>query len=161
MPTTTPPVQFFSQILEIEIEQVQVLLELLNEEYRLLQLTSPEPLERLTEEKQRQIEKLEATVAQQNDFLRQHDLPPNRQGIEIFIKKYPAGSRINEQWRIFEQRLDTSRKQNEINGSMLAQNRQQITNTLNLLRGVAQGQKIYGPSGEARSTQTAKFLGSA
>ncbi len=161
MPTNTSPHQLFCLILQAEIKQVQVLLELLTEEYELLQNTSPEPLERLIKIKQQQIEKLETTVIQQNLFLQQQEISPDRAGIESFIKNSPLDSPIRELWKEFEQLLEASRKQNEINGSMLVQSRQQVTNTLNLLRGVTQEQRTYGRSGEACPSQTATSLGRA
>ncbi|MDJ0808065.1 MAG: flagellar protein FlgN [Gammaproteobacteria bacterium] len=156
-----PSHHIFSLILQAEIEQVQGLLALLEEEYQLLQNTSLEPLEAITQQKQLQIEKLEASVNQQNVFLQQQELSTDRKGIEALIQQSPADSPIRRQWKEFEQLLETSRKQNEINGSMLTQSRHQVTHTLNLLRGTTQAQKIYGPTGEAQSTETAKLLGNA
>ena len=161
MPTETASPQLLSHILRLEIDEIQVLLELLMEEYQLLQNNSPEPLERLTETKQQQIGKLEAVVNRQNAFLHQQGLPPERQGIETYIQRLPSDTPIREQWIEFEQLLNACRKQNEINGGMLAQSRQQVTHALNLLRGVTEGQKTYGPSGAACSTQAAKSLGRA
>ncbi len=161
MTTKTHPHFLFSLILQAEIKQVQVLLELLTEEYQLLQSHTPEPLEKLTQKKQQQIEKLETTVIQQNLFLQQQELTPDRNGIENFIQQAPSDSPIRAQWEEFEELLDASRKQNEINGGMLAQSRRQVTHALNLLHGITEAQKTYGPSGESCSTQAAKSFGRA
>lgn len=153
--------QQLSSILSSEVEGVQGLLNLLEEEYELLQQPDPQPLEEVTQRKQQQIEKLSTAMARQNSFLRDQDLPLNRQGIETFLEQCAPDSPLHEQWSELERQLASSQKQNEVNGVILTQSRQQISNALNLLQGLPRGQSTYGPSGEARTDPSNKLLGSA
>lgn len=159
MPTSTE--QQLSSIFQSEIEETRVLLELLNEEHQLLQQPDPGALKKLTERKQQQIESLEKTVARQIDFLKQQKLPLNRQGIETYLGSIPLDDPIHQQWQLLEQHLENGKRQNEVNGIMLAQSRHQFANALNLLLGFSRGQNTYGSSGESRSTHPSKLLGSA
>ena len=151
----------FSQLLRDESERTAQLLDLLRQEYQALQSSSPESLEQLTVQKQHTIKALDGCVAAHNRFLLQQELTPDRQGTAAFLACLPPASRISVQWIAFEATLEDCRKQNEINGSILAHSQRQIRYALDLLRGVTAGQKTYGPLGESRSNHLSNTLGKA
>jgi flagellar biosynthesis/type III secretory pathway chaperone len=162
MPSNLSPAeQLLYELFETISEDVRMLRDLLNKEFEILQQADPEPLHKITAEKQRLIEKIDKTLASQNAFLEQQGLPSNRQGIEAYLQRIARDAPIHQQWKALEQQFESSQKQNEINGALLTQSRRQIGNALDILQGFSRKQNTYGPSGESRSTQPSKLLGSA
>lgn len=161
MSTDTATLELLLQTLLNGTREAGLLLELLDAEYRLLQGTDSEALEKLTQQKQQQIVNLEAAVARQDDFLEQRGLQAGREGMQAYLATFPSDSPVGPQWQAFTTKLTACRKQNEINGALLNQSRRQISHALELLRGICEADKTYGPSGEARSNQSANSLGKA
>jgi flagella synthesis protein FlgN len=151
----------FSEILRIESEQTERLLELLRQEHQLLLQPPSSALEELTAVKQQQLEQLEQTVQRQTRLLARLGLSPDRQGAEAFIASLPAPSPLHTQWLNLEEMLEASRKQNEINGGIVALSRRQISNALDLLQSTRQGQKTYDRSGESRTSRPSNSFGTA
>ncbi|MEN8166054.1 MAG: flagellar protein FlgN [Pseudomonadota bacterium] len=151
----------FSELLLIEVEHTQGLLSILEEEYQLLRGTNPAPLVRLTQHKQQQIELLETVVSEHNQLLGQMGYPPDRLGVETFLENLADPTQVRELWSRLENLLEASRKQNTINGSILALSKQQVSHALDLLHGVSVDQKTYGRAGESQSNHLSSSLGKA
>lgn len=161
MNNTSETYRLFVKIMQIEIEQSQRLLDLLRKEYDLLQKGTPQALQALTEEKKQQLKHVEAAVLNHNRFLEQQGLTPDREGTEAYIKQHSDNASMAETWRRFITLLEACHKQNEINGGAVQLNRRHLTQTLDILKGISQQDKTYGPSGESKPNATAKSLGKA
>ena len=161
MTNHTDSEQSFTQLLLEEIAGIKVLLDLLQQEYQLLQSRSPELLEALTRKKQQQIENLNASVNRHNSFLQQMELPADREGVVAFLQQLPLNAPSRAHWHEFQSLLEGCRKQNEINGSLLVQSQRQASQALDLLLGINPTQKTYGPAGESRSNHLPNSLGKA
>lgn len=148
------------RILNHEVEQTRHLLELLQREYQLLQSSPGEALEELLSEKRLQLEAVEASVGEQQRFLRQQDLPWDRKGTLDYIEACDNPS-LTETWQGLESLLRKCQKQNQINGGAVALNQRQTRQMLDILLGLAEGSKTYGPSGESRSVNSPNSLGKA
>ena len=153
--------QSLSHLLEGQQTLARQLLELLRQEYQLLQGTEPGPLNNLTLEKQRRIEELEQTVGDLHGVLGRLGLSPDRQGLEKFLCQLEPGAPLRERWRDFEQTLGECRQQNEINGGVLTLSRRHLSNALDLLYGVKAEQKSYGRSGQSHTSHRTGSLGRA
>ena len=161
MTHTTETRAAFSKILNDEIEQTQRLLDLLRKEYELLKGPPTETLEALLDEKKRQLEQVELCVSRHNRLLSQFGLTTDRQGTENFLQQCPDNAPLLTRWAQFTELLEQCRQQNEINGGAVQLNQHQVTQALDVLRGIAGGDKTYGPGGESRPTSTSKSLGKA
>jgi flagellar biosynthesis/type III secretory pathway chaperone len=153
--------RLFVKIVQIEIEQSQRLLDLLRKEYELLQKGSPQALQALTEEKKQQLKHVETAVLNHNRFLEQQGLSADRQGTEAYINQCGENQQMTETWQRFTSVLEACQKQNEINGGAVQLNRRHVTQTLDILKGISQKDKTYGPSGESKPNATSKSLGKA
>ncbi|MCU7920182.1 MAG: flagellar protein FlgN [Candidatus Thiodiazotropha sp. (ex Dulcina madagascariensis)] len=151
----------FSRILDIEIEQTQRLLDLLSREYELLQTSSPQSLQELLDKKKRQLETVETSVTAHNRFLEQQGFSSDRQGTEAFLQTCGDSAQPVEKWRRLITLLEACRKQNETNGGAVQLNQRHVTQALDILRGISERDKTYGPSGESKPTTTSKSLGKA
>ncbi|MEW8097084.1 MAG: flagellar protein FlgN [Candidatus Thiodiazotropha endolucinida] len=151
----------FVEILHNEIEQSQRLLDLLRTEYTLLQKGSPQALQALITEKREQLKQVDAAVAAHNRFLEQQGYGTDRQGTETYIQQCSNLESTSETWHRFITLLEACHKQNEINGGAVQLNQRHVTQTLDILKGVSQRDKTYGPSGESNPNSTSKSLGKA
>ncbi|MET0063287.1 MAG: flagellar protein FlgN [Candidatus Thiodiazotropha endolucinida] len=151
----------FVDILHNEIEQSQRLLDLLRSEYTLLQKGSPQALQALITEKREQLKQVEAAVATHNRFLEQQGYGTDRQGTETYIQQCSNLESTSETWHRFITLLEACHKQNEINGGAVQLNQRHVSQTLDILKGISQRDKTYGPSGESKPNTTSKSLGKA
>ncbi|MEW8008172.1 MAG: flagellar protein FlgN [gamma proteobacterium symbiont of Clathrolucina costata] len=151
----------FVEILHNEIEQSQRLLDLLRSEYTLLQKGSPQALQALITEKKEQLKQVEAAVATHNRFLEQQGYGTDRQGTETYIQQCSNLESTSETWHRFITLLEACHKQNEINGGAVQLNQRHVSQTLDILKGISQRDKTYGPSGESKPNTTSKSLGKA
>ncbi|MBT3013974.1 MAG: flagellar protein FlgN [Candidatus Thiodiazotropha sp. (ex Lucina aurantia)] len=151
----------FVEILHNEIEQSQRLLDLLRSEYTLLQKGSPQALQALITEKREQLKQVEAAVATHNRFLEQQGYGTDRQGTETYIQQCSNLESTSETWHRFITLLEACHKQNEINGGAVQLNQRHVSQTLDILKGISQRDKTYGPSGESKPNTTSKSLGKA
>jgi flagellar biosynthesis/type III secretory pathway chaperone len=151
----------FIEIVQNEIEQSQRLLDLLRTEYTLLQKGSPQALQQLTEEKKQQLKQVETAVLNHNHFLKQQGYSPDREGTEAYLKQSGDNDRTEETWQRFISLLETCHKQNALNGGAVQLNQRHVNQTLDILKGIGQRDKTYGPGGESRPNTTSKSLGKA
>ncbi|MCG8044747.1 MAG: flagellar protein FlgN [Candidatus Thiodiazotropha endolucinida] len=151
----------FVEILHNEIEQSQRLLDLLRSEYTLLQKGPPQALQALITEKKEQLKQVEAAVATHNRFLEQQGYGTDRQGTETYIQQCSNLESTSETWHRFITLLEACHKQNEINGGAVQLNQRHVSQTLDILKGISQRDKTYGPSGESKPNTTSKSLGKA
>lgn len=161
MTHSTDPQDTFSALLQSEVEQTQRLFDLLRQEYKILQLTSPDTLEQLTEEKRQQIEQLETAVSELNRYLVQQGFSPDQHGTQAFLEHLPENAQARNWWEKLQTLLENCHKQNLINGAALSLSQRQVSNSLDLLRGVTGAQKTYGPAGESRPNHRINSLGMA
>jgi len=148
------------RILSHEIEQAQRLLELLQREYQLLQSAPGKLLEELLAEKRLRLETVEASVGEHHRFLQHHGLACDRRGTLDFIDAC-GNPGLTETWQRFDSLLRECQKQNQINGGAVTLNQRQTKQMLDILFGLGEGNKTYGPSGESRSANRPNSLGKA
>jgi flagellar biosynthesis/type III secretory pathway chaperone len=161
MPYSPEQQATFLKILNHEIEQIQQLLGLLKQEYELLKQPPSKALDDLLEIKKRLLIQVDQSTKQHNNLLNRLGLTTDRKGNDEFIQQCPDKSGLKERWSHFSSLLESCQKQNEINGGAVRLNQHQVTQALDILRGLANGDKTYGPGGEARPTSSSKSLGKA
>ncbi|MCU7806709.1 MAG: flagellar protein FlgN [Candidatus Thiodiazotropha sp. (ex Semelilucina semeliformis)] len=148
----------FIDLLRLEIEQTQRLLDLLQQEYQLLQAAPSEALKKLQTEKKIQLEAVEKSATKHRQFLLKQGLTADRQGTETFIDD---NTELLGAWKQYLTLLEKCQKQNDINGGAVELNQRQVNQALSILLGMGNANKTYGPSGESRPTNPSKSLGKA
>ncbi|MEW8508597.1 MAG: flagellar protein FlgN [Candidatus Thiodiazotropha sp.] len=161
MNRSTEAISAFHAILNNEITQAQQLQDLLRKEYSLLQQGSAKALEDLLEEKRALLQRVEAAVVTHNRFLEQQGLSIDRQGTERFIHGCIESEPLHQAWEHFTGLLEACHRQNEINGGAVQLNQRHVSQTLEILKGLGQGDKTYGRGGESKPNSTSKSLGKA
>ncbi|KRT56304.1 flagellar protein FlgN [endosymbiont of Ridgeia piscesae] len=152
----------FSRILQRESEATEQLLVLLKQEYALLKSTAPaEQLEALNQQKEQQIINVAQAVEAHNRLLRELGLNNNGEETRKLIEQLDGSGLLQQQWQTFLKQVDASQKQNGINGGLLTLSQRQAAQGLDILRGIGENQKSYGPSGESRSHSHSHSLGKA
>ncbi|MCU7893432.1 MAG: flagellar protein FlgN [Candidatus Thiodiazotropha sp. (ex Ustalcina ferruginea)] len=153
--------QTFFQILKTETVQTQSLLDLLRMEYEMLQSSSSQALQDLLEKKKQQLISVETVVTTHNQFLEQQGLSIDKQGTDTFLHQCNDNEQLLDMWHRLTSLLEACRSQNEINGGAVQLNQRHVSQALDILRGISERDKTYGPSGESRPNSTSKSLGKA
>ncbi|MEJ2590466.1 MAG: flagellar protein FlgN [Candidatus Thiodiazotropha sp.] len=151
----------FAAILDNGIGQAQALLALLEQEYQLLLSPPSKALETLLTEKQRLLKRVEQGVVAHNRFLQQQGLSADRHGTESYLDTLDDSRELQAAWNRYLDLAAACRRQNEINGGAVELNQRQVSQALNILLGVNDGNKTYGRSGQSRPTNASNSLGKA
>ena len=151
----------FAAILDNGIGQAQALLDLLEQEYQLLLSPPSKALETLLTEKQRLLKLVEQGVVAHNRFLQQQGLSADRHGTESYLDSLDDKGELQTAWNHYLELAAACRRQNEINGGAVELNQRQVSQAMNILLGVNDGNKTYGRSGQSRSTNASNSLGKA
>jgi flagellar biosynthesis/type III secretory pathway chaperone len=153
--------QNFQALLDDGIKKTTQLLNLLVQEYHLLQHSNPEQLEEIISEKDQLLKILKVFVDDQNNLLRHMGYSGDPAGIHQYFDDNVDDKQIRALWFELQQNIKSCQKQNEINSGLITLNQRQTTNTLDLLYGLAAGEKTYGPKGESRNTRPSNSFGKA
>ncbi len=139
--------------LKAQLAAVHRLQTLLEEEYRLLGESDPEPLSRLTHAKAEAAETLARLAAEAERHLAETGLPPGRAGWQLWLQSLPetARRRGEDLWAALVDGLESLQRQNEVNGRALELRRQTTETLLDALRG--QSRDTYGPRRSGGSGQ--------
>jgi len=149
------------RILDHESAQAQALLDLLEEEYRLLSRAPGDSLEALLNRKKQQLKQVEQSASAHHQFLRAQGLSADRRGTEAYLEACGDSPSLQAGWQRYLALIQQCQKQNEINGGAVAVNQRQVNQALNLLLGLGDGNKTYGRSGESQPARPSKTLGKA
>ncbi len=151
----------FLRILHQESEQAQTLLDLLEQEYALLNSAPGGSLEALLNRKKQQLQQVEQSASAHHRFLRAQGLSSDRRGTETYLTACGDNPSLAAAWQRYLALIQKCQQQNEINGGAVAANQRQVNQALNLLLGLGDGDKTYGRSGESQPGRPSKTLGKA
>ncbi len=151
----------FLSILDRESEQAQILLDLLEQEYRMLGSAPDEALDTLLNRKKQQLAQVEQSASAHHRFLQSQGLSADRRGTEAYLEACGDNPPILVSWQRYVGLIEACQKQNEINGGAVAANQRQVNQALNLLLGLGDGNKTYGRTGESQPARPSKTLGKA
>jgi flagella synthesis protein FlgN len=147
----------FTECLEAEIACTLRLLELLQEEKRVLRGYDTAALNSLTTAKQHLLRELESHLTQHEQLLQQARVPSGQAGSVAFLRDLPDGDNTRILWDELQLLARQCRDQNEVNGGILALSRRQVQQALDVLRG-GERQVTYGPRGESRDEHHPQHL---
>ena len=151
----------FLRILSEEAEQAASLLQLLEQEFQLLNATPGDALKKLLEQKKAHLKTIEQTATAHHRFLKQQGLSGDRRGTESYLAACPDNTALPALWQRYLKLLQSCQNQNEINGGAVAVNQRQVNQALNLLLDLGDINKTYGRSGESLPSRPSKTLGKA
>lgn len=156
--------QQLGDLLNQQGEQAKALNTLLEREKDVLLNRDAKEMQALAEEKNRLISNLAGLGQAQNTLLERNGFSRNKQGLEQFIEAAsPKARQILA--RLHQQtvkELSKAQRLNQVNGVIIAANRQSAETALAILRGQFGGNNIlYGATGEQINTEPPNTLAKA
>jgi len=146
--------------LQEEVGVLKAFVDLLQKEQRVLVSGDPEVLLPLSVEKNTLASRLAAFANQRTLALAAAGLTANREGMEQWLKKQPAGT--SRLWQEFVSLAEEARSLNDLNGKLITEKLSHNHQALSTLTAASEHAAIYGPDGQARFTPgSGRSLGSA
>lgn len=139
-----------TSLVQDELAAAQALLELLEGEYAALRARDAAEVRRLTVAKQSWTQRLHALSGQRAGWLRQQGFSPDAAGMAALLAGLDAGQRepLEAAWTALLAVADQARRQNEINGAIIAVGRSQTERALAILHGGDGQDGLYDQSAQ-------------
>lgn len=120
-----------------ELAAVEELRQLLQREYAALKSRDLAGLEQTVQEKQVCADRLRKLIADRLDYLRERGIAADTRSLTAYVDTLPAAERVDvdKLWAELEQATGQVRAQNEVNGAVIAANRNHVERALAILRG--------------------------
>ncbi|MDX1250717.1 MAG: flagellar protein FlgN [Gammaproteobacteria bacterium] len=151
-------------LLRQESDAAAALLAGLRQEHAALRTSNAAAIEHIAADKQRWVNELETLAGQHAQILRNAGYPPSQAGLERYITEQdPHGIHgLDALWQALKTVSMESRRQNQINGGIIALGRMSIQRTLAILRGQSsEQQNYYSASGTCQADTSSQSLGQA
>ncbi|SFB98079.1 FlgN protein [Marinospirillum celere] len=162
---STNSTQAFKDLLLVAIGNLKKLLQVVEQEYQLLQTgaSDAEELEALTEKKNQLLQQIEVDVDQRKEFLKTQDLNPDMDGLESFFASLPEANAaaLRKGWNQLISLLEKIHQQNNINGRLINRALQHFDVLLNAMQETQGKVRVYHPSGGAGDLNIPRNLGKA
>lgn len=134
--------------IETEADVVLKFVELLKREQATLGQGDIDGLTLLIEEKDDVAAKLGALGEQRNAALAAQGLQADRDGIEAWLERHPADTRVRNAWSRILPLAREARELNRVNGQLIQIRMQHNTQALDSLLGASRRLQLYGPDGQ-------------
>ena len=151
-------------LLRQEIDATTALLAGLRQEHAALEKNNAAAIEHIAADKQQWLGALETLSIQHAQILRNAGYPPDQTGLERYIiEQDPHGIHgLDTLWQKLKTVSMEARRQNQINGGIIAIRRMSIQRTLAILRGQSSEQtNYYSASGTCQTDASSQSLGQA
>lgn len=136
------------ELLDEEIEGGRHLLAALDAERHALGSGDSASLDQTGTHKQAAFERLLQLERARSDLCQALGYEGDSEGMEELIASCDAGSSLTKKWKQLLEVMLACRQTNEVNGKVVKTKLQQVQKGLDLIRGNATQDKLYGPSGE-------------
>ena len=124
------------------------MVELLREEQAALIDAAVERVASLAGEKERLAVRLRDVAARRNAILGGTGVPGTEQGMREWLKRHPGqASGVESEWKRLTAQAESARRQNSINGRLIAALTQHLQARLNLISAATCACPTYGPDG--------------
>jgi len=153
--------QDIQSALETTLSQTGDLLDqldhLLDEEQILLRKRQYNDLVQMAERKQGVIQLLNNTHQEREKLLKQLKLKHNQDGLREFIENYARHPEsVRDLWAATQDKLQSCRHKNTVNGTVISINLQNNQHLLQLLQGKDSNQELYNSQGHMKSANAQK-----
>lgn len=148
-------------LLKNELAATGTLSKVLGAEHKALINNDATALEVAIKDKVAQLETLAALSDQRHALLENSGYSPDATGLEACIRHNDIQRRLASQWQAFTQALDQCKRQNQINAGIVELSHQQVSRSLDVLRGCATEPELYDPHGRATGSNRSRPIASA
>ena len=146
-------------VLETALSEATVLRDALERECRALTRIDADELALAGERKHAALEVLDRLEQQRRTLCASGGVEADADGMDALLARYDASGEIAEHWKALIATLGDCRRANAENGTLVASQRRQVLEALNVLRG--SGQALYGRHGIDRPNVTGQTLAEA
>lgn len=153
--------QQLSRLLAAELEESRHLLEILIEEHQSLGHADPDQITAISTRKRDCLKKVERHYNDREQFLTRLGISSGTAGMESLVRSLPRETTIAKQWRELQSLAKDLKRQNDINGGIVALTQRHITLALDILSGRANTTPTYGPSGQTNHGNASQRLAKA
>ncbi len=150
-----------ARLLTTELAEATRLLEILQREVDILGRKEPDPLEAVSKEKLSQMQRLARQLVERDRFLTGIGLPKGKTGTDLLLQGMPREHELVARWSELLRLGDQLKKQNEINGNIVAVSQRHIRQALDILSGKTGTPQLYGREGETHSAAQRNSLAKA
>lgn len=140
-------------LLDKQVEVTYQLLEALQKEYAILKQADTGDLEEVAATKQELVDKLEGLTKQWLSTLLSMDAEITLDGIREFLASHDADQHLNlvKTWEVLGEQATECRRQNTVNGAVVAVRQQATQYSLDILRGCTPGERTYTATGQTKA----------
>ncbi len=153
--------QQLSRLLATELKHTRQLLDILIEEHQALGQPDPDRITAISLKKLDCLKELERHHAKREQFLVDQGFSSGAAGMEALVQSLPGDTPVAGQWRELRGLAGKLKRQNEINGSIVALTQRHITLALDILTGRASTSPTYGRSGQTHGNAASQRLAKA
>jgi flagella synthesis protein FlgN len=140
-----------------ENRTARMLLDLLKQEQARLVAADIDALTALTEEKTRLVARMSELAKERHTALADAGFAATEQGMQAWLDSLqPATAR--QSWKDLLELAKAAKEINRSNGLLIGKHLARNQGALNVLKGGAQGQALYGPNGQSAVTPAARGL---
>jgi flagella synthesis protein FlgN len=148
-------------MLMAELSESSQLQEILQREFDILGGDDPERIGAISKEKLAQMQRVAEQLTVRDRFLTELGLPKGKEGTDLLLRGLPQESELAGRWTKLQELGEQMKKQNEINGNIVAVSQRQARQALDILAGKTESPQTYGREGETRSTAQQNSLAKA
>jgi flagella synthesis protein FlgN len=148
-------------MLAAELSESSRLQEILQREFDILGKDDPDKIGAISKEKLAQMQQLAQRLTERDAFLNELGLPNGKQGTDLLLQGLPQQSELASRWAQLQDLGEQLKKQNEINGNIVAVSQRQVRQALDVLSGKTGAPQTYSREGETRSTAQQNSLAKA
>jgi flagellar biosynthesis/type III secretory pathway chaperone len=137
--------RLFEAEIELESRELARLLELLEDEQRVLTQHEDELLLGLAAQKAHRIEALARLEQRRHGFLREHGYTPDGEGMLAWLSQHPQHEAAERGWHRIQALAQAAREVNDINGGLIDSQMQRFRSRLAFLGAAASNDPSFGP----------------
>lgn len=161
MKLSTDQQQTLFDLLKLELTQAEQLQQTLEHEFQALGAKDPDLIHEISRNKLAQMRQLEQQLEKRGRFFGTLGINPEKEGVDLMLRDLPKEHPLATVWRGLLEAGNKLQRQNEINGSLVAQAQRHTKKALDILCGRIDLPSTYGPEGESRSDTTPNSLAKA
>lgn len=149
-----------SQQIQSDIHACEQLIELFSQEREALKSRDTDTLGKLIETKATHLSHLEKSAQVRFNWSKSHAQTPNDKAWEKLIDTM-RDTQLKKQWDKLKHLFGECKKENEINGRLIARNQQVFGRLIEIVRGQTQSPSLYGKNGSASAQTGSNRFGQA
>ncbi len=154
MQLTSEQRETISSLVATELAMARTMLELLKNEHKILATGDPETIKSASNQKLEHMRLMEQNISGRNRFLRELGLSTDEHGIEQAVAATTHDRQLHSNWSELKTTAKQLKRQNEINGGIIAIGQRRVKQALDILSGKENLTGTYSQHGETQFSKS-------